>query len=538
MVILNDSKKRDLAITTCRVSTKKQSVIVDEPTRFMRSIDEAFYFEVIFKQIGVTVYYACDEMLNGDDPQAKLMRFMGYFKGETSNDDRERIAFDGAAKAVRDGRLPGSTRLGYKKTKISGIHRPVPIVSDLLKSLLVRVSIGSITPSQSLVEFNNSDYIKSGQHSEYRMDKWRKILTDPFYAGIISITTIRDGHLLNENGKHKPLISRQQHEMIKAVVYSKPKMRTVPRKGGNPKYRLNTFTYCRKCYRKEEQDGKDLRHNLGKFVGYDNRNGKTDKVYERYGCRKCHRSLVRDDVHAAVKSCFSSIDFSDDGRKRYVKALKEAWKNEEQTTNSEIARITGELPHLRAGKSNLINALGRTTSQDVAEEIEKGIQGKVEQIRRMEAHIDDLRENKSSHYSDFLNFALKYTDKLAADFFNLPLDDVKVCKELVFPGGFVIDEKQRVYTPKISPIYRLRTQKQPLKTTAYTQLVGEKGKTLHNNYHVCQSHITKPTHTECSTDSTKIIGVNELKEINAEIDRWYGFLGVKYMASKQRVYNY
>jgi len=537
--------RKDLAemLAYCRQHKRVKYVIVDEPTRFMRSIDEAFYFEVVFKQIGVTVYYACDEMLNGDDPQAKLMRFMGYFKGESSNDERERIAFNGAAKAVRDGRWPGSAKLGYKKSAVSGVHRPIPVVGDLLKSLLTRVALGDLTPSQSLVEFNISDYVESGRHSRYRMDKWRRILTDPYYAGIISVTTARDGLMVNENGKHRPLITKHQLKMIEAIVFSKPKMRAMPRKGGNPKYRLNTFTYCKGCYGQEQASGKDEFHNLGKFVGYDNRNGKTDKVYERYGCRKCHRSLARSDLHEDVQACFNAVDFSEDGRKRFMKALDTAWEVEDQIAGSEIGRLNSELPLLNAGKSNLINALGRTTSQDVAAEIEEDIAEKVERIKDIEAQIEELKENKSRSRADFINWALHYVDQLAANFFDLPLEKVKVCKDLVFPNGFFIDENQRVYTPIISPIYRLKMKKQPLETTDFTHLVPQRGETLNNHNRKCQINIngmvreeSKTLHSSassnCITNSGECLGANELKEIYAEIDRWYELLDVEYIRQR------
>lgn len=46
----------------------------------MRSIKEAFYWETKFEQeVGVKVYYVCDDSLNGDNLAAKMMRFTKYF---------------------------------------------------------------------------------------------------------------------------------------------------------------------------------------------------------------------------------------------------------------------------------------------------------------------------------------------------------------------------------------------------------------------------------------------------------------------------
>lgn len=46
----------------------------------MRSIKEAFYWETKFEQeVGVKVYYVCDDSLNGNNLAAKMMRFTKYF---------------------------------------------------------------------------------------------------------------------------------------------------------------------------------------------------------------------------------------------------------------------------------------------------------------------------------------------------------------------------------------------------------------------------------------------------------------------------
>ncbi len=516
--------RKDLAemLAYCKKHKRVKYCIVDEPDRFMRSISEAYYFEVEFGKLGVTVYYACDEILNGNDSAAKVMRFMRYFTAETSNDERERKTRAGFAKAIRDGRWPSQIRLGYEKTTTPGVHAPAPIVGDMIKSLLVRVANGTITPSESVAEFNRSDYVISGQHARYRLDNWRKlVLTCPYYAGILSLNT-KDGVLYNENGLHQPLITKHQHEMILAAVNNWPKTQTGPRKGGNPKYRLNTITYCERCHRIEEANGKDLRHNLGKFVGYDNRNGKTTKVYERYGCRKCHNSLSRDALHQGVQDCFSQIDLSDEGRRMFKEELQKAWKQEEQTNKDEIARLRTELRELQVIKSNLITALGRTSSQDVAGEIEKDIENKVQQAKEIEGRIAKLQNICDDDRADFMDFAMQYTDNLAADFFNLPLEKVKVCKELVFPGGFWVDLEKRVYTPEISPIYRYRTQKRSPKTTANVSMVVDECKTLH----------TTSKNNKIATPPTNLTN-EEIKLINADVERWYELLDVHYMYSKQ-----
>src|SRR4051812_21641730 len=52
-------------LTYCKRNPSVKYLIVDEIDRFMRSIDEMFYFEVLFREhVGVKVWYAEDPDLN------------------------------------------------------------------------------------------------------------------------------------------------------------------------------------------------------------------------------------------------------------------------------------------------------------------------------------------------------------------------------------------------------------------------------------------------------------------------------------------
>lgn len=100
----------------CKKHKQVKYLIVDEPDRFMRSIDEAFYWETEFREkVGVQIYYASDETLNGNNLMARLSRFMRYFTAEGSNEEGQRKSISGDTKAIREGRCPFHPKLGYKK---------------------------------------------------------------------------------------------------------------------------------------------------------------------------------------------------------------------------------------------------------------------------------------------------------------------------------------------------------------------------------------------------------------------------------------
>src|SRR4051812_29048979 len=172
-------------IDRCKKDKKIGYVVVDEPDRFMRSIQEASFFEVTFQQLGVTVWYASDPELNKGDLAAKLLKFTKYLSAEGSNEERQRKSIAGQTKALAEGRYPFPPKPGYRRGYERTIHEVHSVRGPTLRNVLVRLAGGLVTPSQALVELNNSDFTKD--HTPYRMDKFRKIVTDPYYAGVVEI---------------------------------------------------------------------------------------------------------------------------------------------------------------------------------------------------------------------------------------------------------------------------------------------------------------------------------------------------------------
>ena len=89
--------------------------------------------------------------------------------------------------------------------------------------------------------------------------------------------------------------------------------------------------------------------------------------------------------------------------------------------------------------------------------------------------LEAVEKNLSKGRSDFLEFALEFIDNMGKHFFELPLEEIGVCKNILFPSGFWVDENKKVYTPEISLIYRERTLKMDAETSENALLVGDEG---------------------------------------------------------------
>ncbi len=443
-------ERKDLQemIAYCKKDKRVKYLIVDEPDRFMRSIDEAAYFEVTFKTLGVQVWYASDPELNKGDLASKLLKFTKYLSAEGSNEERQHKSIAGQTKAIMEGRFPFPAKPGYKRGYQRAIHEVDRARGPALKSILIRIADGLITPTQGLKELNQSPFIKAGG-AAYKMDKFRKVLTDPYYAGILEMD--KQVKVRNENGLHEPLITKEQHYRLVRIMSDKKKNQSGPRKNGNPKYPMSNQVTCSKCFGKTAKS---------RVVGFDNHNGKNkQRIYERYRCRSCGQYMTRDDLHGQVSQQFSKRHFTDDSMQDFREALDIVWQRKQGQLTQDINRTQHKIASLRISISEQVEAATDPSNALIKADILESIARKKEEIASLEGMLSKTKESADEQYDKFLVFAFDFVNNMGDRFFEISRENRLRCKQLLFPKGFFIDENKKVYTPEISILYRLTGNK-------------------------------------------------------------------------------
>jgi DNA invertase Pin-like site-specific DNA recombinase len=449
-------------IARCKKDKNIKYLIVDEPDRFMRSIDEAAYFEVKFRRLKVTVWYASDPDLNKGDLASKLLKFTKYLSAEGSNEERQRKSITGQVKALQEGRYPFAPKPGYKRGYQRGIHEVHEVRGPILKVTLAKIANGLITPTEGLKELNSSDFMKG--HSPYKMDKFRKIITDPFYAGIVEID--KQVKYRNENGLHEPLITKVQHEKLLKIMDSKKKTQKGPRKNGNPKYPLNNITYCKSCIDKRN----------GKFVGFDHTNGKPDsKVYERYRCRTCNKAVTRQLLHEMVEKQFRSHPISPNGYEALIKALEIVWKRNQGQAEQDIRRFQHKIDTLNASIDNHTEAITDPSNASIKDRLRASIERKEQEIADLEDEIRKLSTQEDYDRERFMRFAFGFIENMGGKFLEISPKNRLRCKQIMFPEGFWVDENKKVYTPQVSILITLATNKKDTEVPSISHMVQADG---------------------------------------------------------------
>ena len=442
-------KRKDLneIYEVCKRDKDVKYIIVDEPDRFMRSIEEAFAWQVKFREIGVEVLFT-DEQLNGDNLFTKLQRVMKYIQAEGSNEERMNKAKKGLRDHLVSGRYPFAIPRGYKKGKQLAIPEKDGERAELLQDLLKSIAYYILTPSEALVEYNKRAPLIYDKYCPLKMDKWRTIITNPFYAGIVEVK--KQIKYRNENGLHEPIITKKEHEKIVEIMEGKGKSHKAPAKEGNPDFPLNKFIYCDDCC-----------HRISKyntFVGINQGNGK-GRFYKKYRCRGCYRCLERDEVNNGIKAICDSLEMTEKSRKLLISALEEIWKQEEDNTKRKIRGLKIKLESVKGAIDSLMSAYLEESDIEMKQDIKERRNNKKMEFDNIKNEIEKLEASMNDNKKEFITFALSFVDKLGSSFVELLPKEAEKCKQIIFPDGFRVSRNNFVYTTSISPIYRLRSRK-------------------------------------------------------------------------------
>lgn len=446
----------------CRKNKMVRYLIVDEVDRFMRSVKELFYFEVEFEKLGVKVWYASQPDLNSDDHHSKLLKAIEVFKAEGTNVERQSKSVKGQTDALNQGRYPFAPKPGYRKGYETAIQEVDEVKGPALKLVLEKIASRLITPSQGLVELNNSDFMSG--HSPYKMDKFRKIVTDPFYAGILKVD--KQVKIYNENGLHEPLISKDQHIELVKIMSSKEKVQNGPLKNGNPKYPLNNIVTCKQC----------SENTNGRLVGLDLTNGKVNpKVYEKYRCRSCSRYLSKLEVHSEVMRQFKENPINEEGKEAFIKALGIVWREKENQVESEVVRTKHKINAISKKIKDGVEAVTDPSNARIASDIRLAIDEHKEEIKVLQNKLDELESVVNANWEEFLRYAYDFISDIGSKFLDTTKENRLRCKQVIFPAGFYVDENKKVYTPEISELIRLIPNKKDTEVSENSQLVRVAG---------------------------------------------------------------
>lgn len=453
----------DEMLEMCKKEKRIKFVIIDELDRFMRSMLEIGYFLVLFNKLGVKVVFASQPSLKTDTAADTLMLMLEAFKAEGSNEERQRKSINGQTTALQEGRYTYHPKPGYMRGTLRGIHLIHPKRGPALAEVLKRLAAGLVSPTNALIELNNSPFTEN--NALYKMDKFRKIVTDPYYAGVVAMDKQVKGY--NENGLHKPLITLKEHHRLVEIMDSKPKYQTGPKRTGNPLFPLSNFIEDEDCLE---------RKNKGRLVGLGLTNGKSSKVYEKYRCRSCSYAWKSDDIHDKITDFFQRYEMSDDAQKKILKALDIIWQKDSEKKTQNIAATKKSIVELKMIIRQQVESVADPTNSEIKKDLMDIIEEKKAKVAELETELERLENEEDEDKREFMKFALSFIQETGQHFLQpyVSRENRLRCKQMLFPGGIRIKDKEKVYTPELSIFYRGQATKKDAEASDNSHLVRVK----------------------------------------------------------------
>ena len=440
----------------CRHNKRVKYLIVDEVDRFMRSIDEYYYWKVKFKNIGIQLVHANKPDVDPNNQSAVFDELIDVYKAEQSNNERITKTPEKQMSKMRAGYYPFPPLPGYKKSSIPSLHDMDPKRFYLLQTAFKSVANSSATPNEALKRMNKDGYLTTGGNP-LDMEQFKRIAVKAYYAGIIQVS---DWPVACESGLHTHMITKPEHEALKAIITGKGKKFAVNKK--NPAYPMNE-TLCYDCYQEAMQQGK--------LTGYRNHNGKTKDqdnrhYYERYRCRGCKTYFTRQELHNKVSLKLDNVVLDD--RDLLIQELKNLWRSRVSTNQQKVANLKVSQHLIEEAQSKMAGELASTDNETVKRAMVTAIESKEQEKLAIQADIKTYSD-VDSELEDFIAYSIDYTEKLKAKYWSLDWDRRKRCELLLFPDGFYVTRQKKVYTPRVSPIYRDKTvKKEPQKALIST----------------------------------------------------------------------
>ncbi len=437
----------------CKEYKNIRYYILDEVDRFMRSVEEYYWWKVEFKRIGVYLAYAkLPELTHQDDPLAVMREMLEVFRAEASNHERITKTKDKMAARAAAGYYPSNPRQGYVRGTIPALHVPDHRLErfNLLKQALTATAHFKMKPEEALRWLNENGYRTPGG-CKLDMNHWRSIMLDPYYAGIIKFGQCP----INENGLHEAMITKAEWEINVAIITKRPTNR---RGQFNPNYPLNKYIVHKDCDKGD----------TNKFSGFNHSNG---KGWERsdYSCRGCSICLSRDDIHDHLSAVLDAMVFIGGSKDRLKKSLKIAWQDEEKYRFDKLERLNKLKLGQEEVKSKVISAI--VSNPDMADDLKTELNKTKAKIAEYEAQITEAGQ-VDKEFRDFTLFALDFVDNLRQNFWRLEPEDFIACLKLLFPEAIEVDSGKKLHISRISPLYILNSVTKNLKIVQFDTKSG------------------------------------------------------------------
>ena len=443
--------RKDLKEILQYCGVKKNKVafcIIDEVDRFLRSIEEYYWYKVELKKRGVRLIFASDPSLTDESQESTFREMIAVHAAESDNTIRSNKVTGHMKSRLELGYWPFPVKTGYQRTLTAGIHEPDPFRFPLLQQAMRMVIARTHTVKEAQVWLKDNGY-RTAKGGVLDLDKFTTVLKEPFYCGTLKVKDWPE-----RRGVHKPMISPKEFEELQIIVSG----RIIKKRNRhyNPEFPGQKLLSCGKC------------GSIKRTTGSISRNGHGGE-FPRYYCMSCKKYWNRDKVHEAVEEYLSNVILPQPTRDKLRDALIMVWRQKNNDRHKLAAALSTKITDLNKLKSQLTLSYA-TADETMRAEIE-------EEVKRVKGEINDHEEQRQDLLQDdreiekFITFAFQYLDKLCSNWWSLEQEPREWCQKIIFPGEIIVYPDYKIGTNQLSPIFTLQNAKSSPKTAQNAHMV-------------------------------------------------------------------
>jgi DNA invertase Pin-like site-specific DNA recombinase len=459
-------KRKDLIemLEYCKRFKSVKYLIVDEVDRFMRSIEEYYWWKMEFKKIGVRLVHANRPDINPDDDRAVFDELIDVYRAEQSNNERIHKTPEKMMAKIRAGYYPSNPHTGYKTSDVPGLHLPDEPNWSAMRNSFKAMIAGECDISEGLKRATR-DGLRTKNYGPKAvggktidMYRWKALMCEPYFCGVVKLA---DWPVVNNNGLHKPMITPEEHEVLVAIAKNKGKRFIVDR--NNPEFLLSNEAECADCVVANKP--------YPRLVGYWQNNGqkKNFKRYRRYRCRTCNLGVRQEAFHAGITEELTRLLLSNEQREKLKQHMRKAWSSYE-IERMERARIAfGRVQILKEKKNVAMESYLAEQDLEMKQDIKNKFEALKQEIVEAEKAVTEA-QNFEKDFDEFIIYAFDIMDNLGTKWWQEDKATMRIYKQMLFPRGIQLSQDKKVYIPEISAIYRYGSNKKAPEGADFTRL--------------------------------------------------------------------
>jgi DNA invertase Pin-like site-specific DNA recombinase len=217
--------------------------IVWKIDRFARNTTDHFSVRAKLTQYGITLQSVTEPITQ--DHIGKLMETFLAGYAEFENEVRKQRCTGGMQGRLREGIWCWWPPIGYVHSKrIKDRRKTMPDIPDEERFYLIQKGLRLYKAGNhgitTLTTESNKWGLTTRTGKPMSKQLWSQILSDKFYAGILIDPWTGEEH----HGLHKPMITREEYDQIRAVKKGKSSHATGRRLAHNPDFPLRRFIRC------------------------------------------------------------------------------------------------------------------------------------------------------------------------------------------------------------------------------------------------------------------------------------------------------